>query len=173
MTKEIQLTQGQVALVDDWRFEELNQDKWHARWNSGTKSFYAVRVEDQSNGSNGTNIWMHRLVANTPDEMICDHINHNTLDCQEHNLRNVTPSQSAMNRRLRVDNKLHQKNISLDRGSYKVKVKKDGKCVFQRNFSTLVSAIGARDEALRLHHGEFMYLQTNGRKEIDTEKPNP
>jgi len=24
MTKEIKLTQGQVALVDDWRFDELN-----------------------------------------------------------------------------------------------------------------------------------------------------
>lgn len=41
--KEIPLTQGQVALVDDEDFERVNAFKWCAKWHSKTKSFYAVR----------------------------------------------------------------------------------------------------------------------------------
>src|SRR5262245_17085577 len=41
LMKTIKLTQGQVALVDDWRYEELNRWKWHAYWDERTQSFYA------------------------------------------------------------------------------------------------------------------------------------
>lgn len=31
-----------------------------------------------------------RLLLNTPEDMIADHINRDSLDCRRHNLRNVT-----------------------------------------------------------------------------------
>jgi hypothetical protein len=39
---EIELTQGQVALIDDEDFELVSKYKWYARWDSHTESFYAV-----------------------------------------------------------------------------------------------------------------------------------
>ncbi len=48
--KLIELTQGQAAIVDDEDYEELNQHKWYAQWNKGTKSFYAGRKGKTKNG---------------------------------------------------------------------------------------------------------------------------
>lgn len=39
--KEIPLTKGKVALVDDADFDELNQYKWYA--SRGRNTFYACR----------------------------------------------------------------------------------------------------------------------------------
>jgi len=41
--KEILLTKGQVAIVDEDDFNWLNQWKWSASQNDHTKRFYAVR----------------------------------------------------------------------------------------------------------------------------------
>lgn len=48
MTKEIQLTQDQVSLVDDADYEWLNQWQWHAVRSGNT--FYAARYETTKNG---------------------------------------------------------------------------------------------------------------------------
>jgi len=44
MSKTIELTQGQVAIVDDEDYEYLSQWNWQAAWQKNIKSFYAVRV---------------------------------------------------------------------------------------------------------------------------------
>ena len=151
--KIIELTQGQVALVDDWRYEELSRWKWFARWDPHTKSFYAARKE----GWPQRTIQMHRQIMNTPDGVLCDHVNHNTLDNQEHNLRNATQSQNQMNGRVRSNNKLGQKCISPHHTGYLVRVMKDGERVFSKTFHTLDEAIAARDDAIRQFHGEYAY----------------
>ena len=151
MSKQIPLTQGQFAIVDDWRFTELSQWIWYACWSERTQSFYATRIE------RGTRkrIQMHRFIMNTPKGMECDHRSHNTLDNQEHNLRNATRSQNAMNGRLRSSSRLRQKNITFHHNHYWVRIKKDYEIVYRENFKTLDEAINARDKALKQHHGEF------------------
>lgn len=150
--KTIVLTQGQVALVDDWRYEELNQWKWNARWSENTQSYYAERNEGK------TRIQMSRQIMNTPEGMECDHRNRNTLDNQEHNLRNATPSQNRMNARTYSNNKLGEKCIGRDRKSYRVRVKKDKKVVFSKSYNTLEEAVSARNAILKQFHGEYAYL---------------
>ena len=95
--KKIILTKGQEALVDDEDFEYLSQWKWTAQWNPHTKSFYAARNRTISFGVR-KKTYMARIIMNTPENMICDHISHNTLDNRKENLRNVTRSQNGMNR---------------------------------------------------------------------------
>lgn len=98
--KEIQLTQGQVALVDDEDCEWLNQWKWHAHWSCHTHSYYANRTLRLANGK-GIKIWMHRQIIGLErgEKRQCDHINHETLDNQRANLRIVSPSENQWNRR--------------------------------------------------------------------------
>lgn len=155
MTKHIPLTKGQVALVDDWRYEELNQWKWQAQWNKHTKSFYAVRAEISELGQK--TVLMHRYIMGTASEMICDHRNHNTLDNQEHNLRNATYSQSNMNLRVRSDNRLGHKCIKTHGSGYLVRINKNHSMVFCKTYRTLDEAIAARDEAVKKYHGEYSY----------------
>src|SRR5262245_57149251 len=40
--REISLTQGKIAFVDDEDFERISAFKWSARWNKSTQSYYAV-----------------------------------------------------------------------------------------------------------------------------------
>lgn len=154
--KKIQLTQGKVALVDNEDFEYLNQWKWYAHWNKDTQSYYAIR--NSGTYPNRVTIRMSRVVADTPIGLVCDHINHNTLDNQKHNLRNVTYSQNGMNRKSQRKSKLREKNIIKLGNGYVVRVKKDGRFVFDKYFGSIEEARKARDKAVLFWHREFSYL---------------
>lgn len=43
--KQIKLTHGQFALVDDEDFIELNKHKWSAYYNKNVNKYYVVRGE--------------------------------------------------------------------------------------------------------------------------------
>ena len=96
--RKIQLTQGQVALVDDDMFEELSQHKWYALKHGGT--FYARRNTKISDKETATVIMMHHVIAGKPPKgMVSDHINGCATDNRRENLRFVTYRQNQQNRR--------------------------------------------------------------------------
>jgi len=90
--KEINLTQGQVALVDDEDYEELNKYKWFAHDNYGW-TFYARRTGRKADGKRYL-IQMHRVILNAPKDMFVDHIDSNGLNNQRSNLRLCTNQQN-------------------------------------------------------------------------------
>ena len=91
--KEIPLTQGKVALVDDEDYERLNQFKWCAHKQHNT--FYAKRWI-----SSKAMINMHHEIIGYPLEgFMTDHENGNGLDNQRYNLRHVTNRQNCQNKR--------------------------------------------------------------------------
>ena len=122
--KEIQLTQGKVAIVDDEDFEFLNQYKWCVSKHSNT--YYVVRritVQSQNKRKNikhkGKVILIHRLIIARKlkrklklNEEI-DHINGNGLDNRECNLRIATSQQQNMNQK-----KQKRKTSSIYKGVY-------------------------------------------------------
>ncbi len=75
--KEIQLTQGKVALVDNEDYDFLMQWKWCVKNMQGR--FYACRgcVLNKKKIC----IYMHRLITNNNNpKMHTDHVNNNSLD---------------------------------------------------------------------------------------------
>jgi hypothetical protein len=96
--KLIPLTQGQFAKVDDEDYDDLSRYKWCARFDKDIQSFYAEGYFGVVDGKYKHQS-MHRRIMQTPKGMVCDHIDHDTLNNQKSNLRNVTPSQNSMNRK--------------------------------------------------------------------------
>lgn len=85
--KEIQLTQGKVALVDDQDFDYLNQWKWFAQYDKRSNSFYCMRWRGEKDGEGTRHIRMHRAILMAKKGEMVDHINHRTLDNRRENLR--------------------------------------------------------------------------------------
>ena len=94
--RQIELTQGQVALVDDEDHEELNQYKWHAA--KIRNSCYARRHFRGSEGKKGIKAMHHEIMGIPPEGFMMDHINGLGTDNRKENLRFVTRRQNAQNR---------------------------------------------------------------------------
>ena len=95
MAKEIPLTQGKFAIVDDEDYEYLSQFNWYA--NRICNTYYAVRCITLSRGVSTTLFMHHAIMGKPPKGYIVDHENHNGLDNQRHNIRFVTKRQNAQN----------------------------------------------------------------------------
>lgn len=96
MTKQIILSQGKFAIVDDADYDFLMQWKWTL--SSYGYAYRAERYRDSEGKRKQNSIWMHRVIMNTPLGMDTDHINGDRLDNTQANLRVVTRSQNNMNR---------------------------------------------------------------------------
>lgn len=91
MAKEIPLSQGKYAVVDDGDFEWLTQWKWFFA------KGYANRTGSKGRKYRGKDIPMHRQILDAPDGLQVDHINGDTLDNRRRNLRLVTSAQNHWN----------------------------------------------------------------------------
>ncbi len=95
--KEIKLTRGFVALVDDEDFEFLNQWKWRANGHGDWQ--YAIRNFSLGGGKKKI-VKMHRQILGITDsKILCDHRDGDRLNNQKSNLRIATQSQNNANRK--------------------------------------------------------------------------
>jgi hypothetical protein len=97
--REIPLTKGYAALIDDMDYEFISRHPWCALvTGKNIKRVYAMRRETAANGKS-LYILMHRQIMGPAPGIVVDHINHNTLDCQRSNLRLATRRQNLANGR--------------------------------------------------------------------------
>jgi hypothetical protein len=85
--KEIALTQGKVAIIDDEDYELVSLSKWHFH-----KRGYAVTQRQ------GRQYRLHQLIIQSRDGLMVDHINRDKLDNRRCNLRLVDKSVNNRNR---------------------------------------------------------------------------
>ena len=146
--KEIEMTQGKVAIVDDDDFEYLSQWKWYVNYNQRGLP-YAMRGAKPK-------VRMHRIVSKTPLGLFTDHINGDTLDNRKSNLRIVTSAENSMNRKPYKSNKFGLKGISISEGKYiHARIKLDGKNIHLGTFDTIEEAAAAYNKAALELFGEF------------------
>jgi len=154
--KQIPLTQGKVALVDDADFEELNQWKWYAVWDGW--HWYAIRCEQ--NGGRKQTIYMHRQIMGAARDQQIDHRNRTGLDNQRGNLRFCTTGQNAMNRKKRAGCSSRYKGVTWYKlyGKWMAYIKRRGKQTTLGYFDEELDAALAYNEAATEYFGEFARL---------------
>jgi hypothetical protein len=153
--KEIQLTQGKVALVDDADFEFLSQWKWCAQRSDNL--YYASRKISLDNGKTKT-FRMHREIMRPPDNLLVDHKNGNTLDNRRENLRICTNQENCMNSSLPIDNKSGFKGVHLDRSKWRSRIVFNGKPIHLGMFDNPRDAGMAYNKAAIKYFGDFAKL---------------
>ena len=151
--KEIPLTQGKVAIVDDEDFEKLNQYKWCAHWNG--HHWYATRSVKKNGKS--IMIYMHREIINAPKGIPVDHRDGNGLDNCKENLRLCTQQENCRNRKFNKNNKFGIKGVSWNRntGKFRATIQADGKQIHLGLFNVLGDADSAYRIAEEKYFGEF------------------
>jgi len=153
MAKEIELTQGKVAIVDDDMYDELSQHKWHVM-QVASGYYYAAR---KTSGRNGTT-YLHRVVAGAARGEHVDHINGDRLDDRRANLRICTPSQNLRNSGPRNPVSGYKGIYPTGKsGKWKAGITRNGEYQHLGVFPTLEEAARIYNEATLEYHGEFAY----------------
>lgn len=169
----VPLTQGQFTKISAHRYAHFSQWKWYAQWNPCTQSFYAYRSEQLGKGSGSGNrkrraISLAREVLGLDsfDKRIADHINHDTLDNTDGNLRVCDRLQSMHNQRGKRNGKSIYKGVhwqkwrkSETNGRWCANITVNRKRKFLGYFGTELEAYAAYCEAARELHGEFACLE--------------
>jgi hypothetical protein len=152
--KDIPLTQGKVALVDDDDFERVSAFKWHAHLDHG--NWYARRWVKATPST----IYLHRFVMDAPCGVQVDHWNGDGLDCQKSNLRRATHEQNTRNARLRKDNTTGFKGVARVTGKTCVaaQIWHDNKLQRIGYFDSPTDAARAYDSVAREVYGHFARL---------------
>lgn len=140
------------ALVDDSDFEYLSQFSWQ---DNGIG--YAKRHLPKVNGKI-KDILMHREIVGAPENLIVDHIDHNTLNNQKSNLRLCNETQNHINSINHKDNKSGYRGVSWcqrDRvwRAY-IKVNKKSKAL--GTFRDPLLAAEVYKKAAKEYYGEFI-----------------
>ena len=86
--KQIQLTQGKVALIDDEDYGRVYKFRWHVYQDKIRRKdkFYAIRSGSRKIRHGWKeSIKMHRVIMNAKPGQIIDHIDSNGLNNQKYN----------------------------------------------------------------------------------------
>ncbi len=151
--KQIHLSNGQIALVDNVDFCLLSKYRWC--YQEG----YARRKETISKGKRRL-ILMHRQILHAPSNLEVDHIDSNGLNNQRCNLRLCKRSGNCRNANVRSDNTSGFKGVSFNKRNNKFRAYIMCNKVNRHigYFSSAKAAAYAYDRAAKKFHGKFAKL---------------
>lgn len=151
--KEVELTQGRKALVDD--------EDWVLLQSLVSKHGRVMRwCVNAGYAYNKTHGLLHRFLMQAPPGIDVDHINGNKLDCRRDNMRFCTDAQNQQNRKAKFQGYSQFKGAHWDKNRqfWMARIRIDKKLVYIGSFDTDKEAGAAYNETARKHFGEFASL---------------
>jgi HNH endonuclease len=148
--REIRLTQGKVALVDDADFERVSRYKWSAWWSGW--NWYATTHKPRPSHER---IYMHRFIIDAPKGIKVDHKDRDGLNNQRENIRLATNPQNSQNTGLSLANTSGYKGVARFREKWQAGIKVNYHRIHLGHFNTAEEAARAYDSKARELFGEF------------------
>lgn len=155
--KEIQLSRGYKAIVDDEDYDRLSQWRWNiSTCNGGVYPTRGERIEGTKPQRRRV-VRMHVEIMNPPAGMLVDHINGDTLDNRRCNLRVCTKGQNQMNMRRNSRNTSGYRGVHWNKKNKKwtAIIRVANRKHYLGLFESVEAAATAYAEASRKYHGEF------------------
>lgn len=154
--KQIPLSHGKVALVDDADFESLSAFRWRALYHRHADKWYAMRSLHRDGKL--TSVMMHRQIMGAPAGIEVDHIDGDGLNNQRStNLRLATSQQNKFNTGRHKNNTSGYKGVSLDKrtGLWEARTMLNRRNIIIGRFPTPLEASRAYTARIAELHGEF------------------
>ncbi len=141
------------------KLKDLNQC-WHLEWNNNTQSYYVQATVYQGivNGKpKQKTLRMHNFLLGTEPYQKADHINHDTLDNRECNIRETTVAQNATHRKgINSNNKSGYRNVSWINGFWRIQLQINGNNhLFPEKFTDVDEAGAFAQQMRQKYYGEF------------------
>lgn len=156
LVKQIDLTKGFCALVDDADYEEAIKHPWRAVKSPTHERWYAVAQVG------GKTTYLHRFIMKPAKTLDVDHRDGDGLNCQRYNLRPCTRSQNMANRTHAPHNATGYFGVTKHRKRWSAMVKVEGRTIWGGDHDTPEAAARARDVLAKKHFGEFARLNFPG-----------
>ncbi len=162
--KEIELSQGYIALVDDADFETVSSHFWYAhidkRKDGSIRNVYAKSNVILEGGKRAV-LALHRFLLDITDPKVqVDHKDHNGLNCQRNNLRVAKNEQNSKNKRkttLPMSSQFKGVYWYKPRSNWRAMIYVENKHKHLGNFKIEEQAAFAYDAAARKYFGEFAH----------------
>lgn len=148
--KEIVLSNGMIANVNDEDYGHLSVFRWRAlRSRTG---WYAVRNAPRPER---TTIYMHRVILRAAPKVQVDHIDGNGLNNRRSNLRLASDCQNKWNRDKPKSNTSGYKGVFRRDERWAAYIKHNKRRYYLGAYSDPVDAARAYDRKARELHGDF------------------
>jgi hypothetical protein len=135
-----------VTIIDKEDWERVLKYRWTVHNESG--SLY-VRSSDRSQ------VRIHRLIMNAPDNMFVDHIDNNTLINIKSNLQICTLQQNSAKQKSRINS---IRGIRFRDNKWEVSIETYGRALYLGRHKDLVDAMKAYNNAAKILFGNFAVL---------------
>jgi hypothetical protein len=155
----IPISKGYVAVIDEADVALTQGRKWLAnvayRPDGTVRTVYAYRRQI-TNGRLRT-VYLHRLIAGTPQGFLTDHIDGDGLNNRRSNLRTVSPEQNSCNQRIGIANTSGRKGVHWHKASglWHSQIKRGGVKHSLGYFDSIDAASAAYAKASAAIHGEY------------------
>lgn len=162
--KEIQLTQGYVAIVDDEDYDRVAKHRWSScvkrRKNGSIYAVYAHANVYKKDGTR-TKIKIHRFILNAPDDKIVDHIDGDGLNNLRENIRICSHVENRHNVHVPWGRSAF-KGVGpvADHGKWRARINVNGERIVLGLFTSELDAARAYDAAALKYFGEFARINT-------------
>lgn len=155
----VPLTQGYEAIIDAADAHLVDGVCWttlvQRRRDQSVVKVYAMRFVREPDGAKA--VYLHRVIAGTPEGMETEHRNGDGLDNRRDNLRHATHMENMRNRRNAINNRSGKKGVSwsTSAGKWRAQIRAGDSPRHLGYFECIEDAAAAYAEASARLHGEF------------------